>query len=130
LGPVNQLFGTSKHWMAHNQYIAYLMQVGIVGLTIFLIFLIRFIVKLFTIYHKTHNPSVFAAYTLLIMYVFYTFTGHPFDYTTLLWYLMILLSMINVYDVHQMRLRHQKIKELNESNLLLKKTQLNINNIR
>ena len=130
LGPVNQLFGTSKHWMAHNQYIAYLMQVGIVGLTIFLIFLIRFIVKLFTIYHKTHNPSVFAAYTLLIMYVFYAFTVHPFDYTTLLWYLMILLSMINVYDVHQMRLRHQKIKELNESNLLLKKTQLNINNIR
>ncbi|HQO88236.1 MAG TPA: hypothetical protein PKX84_11330, partial [Bacteroidia bacterium] len=62
--------------------------------------------------------------------VFYAFTGHPFDYTTLLWYLMILLSMINVYDVHQMRLRHQKIKELNESNLLLKKTQLNINNIR
>lgn len=125
LGPMNQLFGTSKHWMAHNQYIAYLMQVGIVGLTVFLIFLIRFIVKLYSIYHRTRNPSVYAAFTLLIMYVFYAFTGHPFDYTTLLWYLMILLSMINVYEVHQMRNKQQKLKAITDKNFLLNKTQLN-----
>lgn len=85
--------------MAHNQYLAYLLQVGAIGLIVFLAIIIRFIVRLSTIYHRTGNPSIFAALTLLLMYATYAFTGHPFDYTTLLWYLMILLSMVNVYDI-------------------------------
>lgn len=95
---MNQLVGSAKNYMAHNQYIAYLMQVGIIGLSIFLLFIFRFVNKLYSIYRLTKNPTVFAALSLLLVYMVYGLTGHPFDYTTLLWYLMILLAIINVYD--------------------------------
>lgn len=103
-----QFLGSSRNFVAHNQYLAYLLQVGAIGLTVFLVFIIRFIIRLSKIYHRTRNPSIFAALSLLIMYVTYAFTGHPFDYTTLLWYLMILLSMVNVYDVAREKKEHQK----------------------
>lgn len=103
-----QLIGTSRNWMAHNQYLAYLLQVGAIGLFVFLAIIIRFIVRLSNIYLRTGNPSIFAALTLLLMYATYAFTGHPFDYTTLLWYLMILLSMVNVYDVSRVKKMHSK----------------------
>lgn len=93
-----KLLGSSKNFTAHNQYLAYLMQVGIFGLTAFLIIIIRFIKRLIEISGKKRNPEIFAALTLLLMYCVYAFTGHPFDYTTLLWYLMILLGNINVYE--------------------------------
>lgn len=106
--PYQQFLGSSRNFIAHNQYLAYLLQVGAIGLTVFLMFIIRFIARLSNIYHRTRNPSIFAALSLLIMYVTYAFTGHPFDYTTLLWYLMILLSMVNVYDVAREKKEHQK----------------------
>ncbi len=115
---MKKLFGSSKHWMAHNQYLAYLMQIGLVGFTVFMTFLIRFILKLYRIYKKTNNPSIFAAFSMLIMYVFYAFTGHPFDYTTLLWYLMLLLAMVNVYDVSEMRKRFNSQSNIVKNNLL------------
>lgn len=118
-----QLIGSSKNYIAHNQYIAYLMQVGAIGLTIFLTFIIRFIIRLSTVYRNTRNPSIFAALTILVMYLVYAFTGHPFDYTTLLWYLMILLSMINVYDSKQ----EKKIRQHNLA--LIKQNQLAENNL-
>lgn len=93
-----QLLGTSKNFTAHNQYLAYLMQVGIFGLGAFLIIIFRFTKRLIEITAKKSNPEIFAALTLLMMYCVYSFTGHPFDYTTLLWYLMILLANINVYE--------------------------------
>ena len=111
----HQLIGTSRNWMAHNQYLAYLLQVGAIGLIVFLAIIIRFIVRLSTIYHRTGNPSIFAALTLLLMYATYAFTGHPFDYTTLLWYLMILLSMVNVYDIS----REKKMRSKNLARIKL-----------
>ncbi|MEZ5067269.1 MAG: hypothetical protein R2847_01720, partial [Bacteroidia bacterium] len=58
---------------------------------------------------------IFAALTLLLMYATYAFTGHPFDYTTLLWYLMILLSMVNVYDIS----REKKMRSKNLARIKL-----------
>ena len=49
------------------------------------------------------------------MYATYAFTGHPFDYTTLLWYLMILLSMVNVYDIS----REKKMRSKNLARIKL-----------
>lgn len=111
-----QVLGSSRNFIAHNQYLAYLLQVGALGLSVFLIFIIRFLTRLTKIYYRTRNPSIFAALTLLVMYVTYAFTGHPFDYTTLLWYLMILLSMVNVYD---------SIREKKERNKNLERIQFN-----
>lgn len=107
-----KLIGTSKNFAAHNQYIAYLMQIGIIGLFVFLLFIFRFLTRLYRIYSITHNPQVFAAFALLIMYLVYAFTGHPFDYTTLLWYLMILLSIINVYAFEVRQKSIQKLKQI------------------
>ncbi len=104
-----KLLGTSRTFNAHNQYIAYLMQCGIIGLTIFIIILGRFMARLTRIYLNTGSPVVFAGLTLLSMYAVYSFTGHPFNYTTLLWYLMLLLGTINVVTVQQ-KLSYNKEK--------------------
>lgn len=110
-----KFLGTSKPLNAHNQYIAYLMQAGILGLSLFLIMLFRFTTKLYYLYQKTNNPEIFTALVILSMYIVYGFTGHPFYYTTLLWYLMIMLSIINVYT-HQ-----QRKKDYIEKKQLLKR---------
>lgn len=102
-----QLLGTSKNFAAHNQYIAYLMQVGFIGLFVFVLILVRFIKRLIEIGSKKNSPELFAALTLLVIYSVYGFTGHPFDYTTLLWYLMILLAGINVYENEIRALRRE-----------------------
>jgi len=91
-----KLFGTGRNFGAHNQYIAYLMQVGVVGLTVFLIILFKFYRKLIYIYRKNRQPEVYMTMLLLTLFALVGLAGHPFYYTTLLWYLMILLSLINV----------------------------------
>ena len=95
--PFQQLFGTFRSFGAHNQYIAYLMQVGVVGLTVFLIILLSFYRQLIYLYRKFRQPEVYMGIVLLTAFAVCALTGHPFGYTTLLWYLMILLSSVNVY---------------------------------
>ena len=107
-----KLLGTSKNFAAHNQYIAYLMQVGIIGLSVFILILLRFYKKLIEIYFRTASSEIFVALTILLMYSVYAITGHPFDYTTLLWYLMIMLSLINVYSVERKKIILQRMLEL------------------
>jgi len=92
-----KLIGTNENFDAHNQYIAYLTQIGIMGLTLFLIILIRFYRQLIYLYEKYKQPDIYMCLVLLTVFVVYGLVGHPFDYTTIMWYLMILLSIINVY---------------------------------
>jgi hypothetical protein len=94
--PFQKFFGKARNYGAHNQYIAYLMQVGIVGLSVFLIILFRFYKRLIHLFKRYKKPELFGAIVLLTIFSVYGMTGHPFEYTTLLWYLMILLSLINV----------------------------------
>jgi len=91
-----KFFGDAHHYGAHNQYIAYLLQIGFIGLTIFLIILFRFYKRLLFLYRKLRAPEIYMGLVFLTVFAVYGLTGHPFDYTTLLWYLMILLSLINV----------------------------------
>ena len=92
-----KLMGTFQTFSAHNQYIAYLMQLGIIGLTVFIAILARFYGKLISLYRIYRKPELYMAIIVLTVFIVYGMTGHPFYYTTLLWYLMILLSFINVY---------------------------------
>jgi len=92
-----KLIGNSRTFGAHNQYLAYLMQVGLVGLAVFLIMLLRFYRQLILLFREFRQPEIYMALVLLTLFAVYGLTGHPFEYTTLLWYLMILLSFINVY---------------------------------
>lgn len=100
--PFQKLFGTSRSFGAHNQYVAYLMQVGLAGLTVFLIILFRFYRQLNYLYRKYKQPEIYMNMVLLTLFAVVGLAGHPFYYTTLLWYLMILLSLINV-DLPELR---------------------------
>jgi O-antigen ligase len=97
LSTLEQLFGTSNAYNAHNQYLAFLMQVGLIGFFLFLLIVFRFILLLWKIYVRYRDSEIFVGLTILVMFLVYGTTGHPFFYTTLLWYLMIPLGMINVY---------------------------------
>jgi len=92
---LQKFIGTYNNFGAHNQYIAYLLQVGILGLFAFLAIVFRFYLKLISLYKNSKNPDIFMGIILLTIFTINGITGHPFDYTTLLWYLMILLSLIN-----------------------------------
>jgi len=91
-----KLFGSKRSFGAHNQYIAYLMEVGLMGLTFFLIILLRFYRRLIFLFRKYGQPDTYMAIVLLTQFAIVGLAGHPFYYTTLLWYLMILLSVVNV----------------------------------
>ena len=93
-----KLFGSSRSFGAHNQYIDYLMQIGLVGLTVFLVILLRFYRQLILLYREYCQPDIYMAMVLLTLFVIAGLTGHPFGYTTLLWYLMIMLSLINTHN--------------------------------
>jgi hypothetical protein len=91
-----KVFGSARDFGAHNQYIAYLMTVGILGLAVFLFILWRFYKRLFELFKKFRQPEIYMSIVALTIFVVYGITGHPFEYTTLLWYLMLLLSLLNV----------------------------------
>jgi len=91
-----KLFGNYRGSGAHNQYIAYLMEVGLMGLTFFLIMLLRFYKRLIFLFRKYGQPDTYMAIVLLTLFTVCGLSGHPFGYTTILWYLMILLSLVNV----------------------------------
>jgi len=92
---VQKFLGTYSNFGAHNQYLSYLMKLGILGLLVFLIIMFRFYKKLFILYKKYKKAEIYMALVLLLMFMIYGLSGNPFEYTTLLWYLMILLSSIN-----------------------------------
>jgi O-antigen ligase len=114
----SKLLGTSHDYAAHNQYLAYLMQIGLLGLSAFILFLFRFLFKTWSLYKKTNDPQIFAGFTICAMYTAYAFTGHPFNYTTLLWYLMIMLGIINVYA--KQKSRNTFTIRANENNKFIK----------
>lgn len=101
--PFQKLFGNARSFGAHNQYIVYLMRAGLVGLTVFLIILLRFYWQLIYLYRKYKQPDIYMTIVLLTVIAVCGLTQHSFDYTTLLWYLMILLSLINVYTYKSSR---------------------------
>jgi hypothetical protein len=103
-----KLFGSARTYGAHNQYLAYLMQVGIVGLGVFLIILSRFYWRLYCLYKRYRKPELYMSMVVLTIFSVYGMTGHPFEYTTLLWYLMLLLSLINMdYRIFSEKTSHR-----------------------
>ncbi len=93
-----KLIGTAFAHNAHNQYLAYLLQIGIIGVAFFILILVRFYLRLSKIFNRTKNAQIFAAMTTLMMFCVLALFGHPFYYTTILWYLMIMLALINVFS--------------------------------
>ena len=91
-----KLFGTGRSFGAHNQYIAFLLQLGLLGLTLFLVIMARFYSRSWYLYRRYRHPALYMAMVVLTTFMVASMAGAPFYYTTFLWYLMILLSMVNV----------------------------------
>lgn len=90
-----QLFGKGRGFGAHNQYIEYLLQMGIFGLGCFACLMTSFMYQLRRGLERTENPAPAMGMVALSMFLFGGLTGHPFGYTTLYWYVLIIVSMTN-----------------------------------
>jgi O-antigen ligase len=73
-----------------------LLEVGFVGLAVFGGMLASFLYALYRNHIGERRPENFMAVTLLVMFMTLGITGHPFGFTTQYWYLLILLSLLNV----------------------------------
>ena len=91
-----QLFGTGRGFGAHNQYLSYLLKCGVIGLSCFLLMLASWCNISYQKYSMTQRPEYFFGLVLLIMFMVLGLTGNPFDYTTMLWYVLMILSFIHV----------------------------------
>lgn len=89
-----KLFGRYVSYAAHNNYLAYLLQVGLIGLLLFIVILVRFLIKSIGSYKRARDPEAMMTLMYLVILVVYAFTGHPFYYASLLWFLMFMLSSI------------------------------------
>ena len=95
LEDAKQVFGTGRDYGAHNQWIAYLMKAGVLGVTCFCIMLYSVFRALRREYRKTRRPEIAMALTLWAALSFQGITGHPFDWTTVYWYGLITVSFVN-----------------------------------
>jgi O-antigen ligase len=100
-----KLFGNSETYGAHNNYLAVLTSVGLIGLITFFLIWIRFMSRLLFLYKRLKLAEFYYAFTLLVIFMVYALTGHPFYYTTLLWYLMIMLSLVNLTKLSMVNCR-------------------------
>ena len=91
-----KFFGSSNTYNAHNQFLAYLMFGGAVILLLFIYIIFRFYKVLYKIYKHTRSIEIYMGIVLLSCFMALSISGHPFLWTTILWYLMILLGLINV----------------------------------
>ena len=90
----HQLIGMGRDFGAHNQYIAYLMLFGFLGLSNFLLIIVILFFRSLYRYQSMPFPEHVGAFALLIVFLANSFIGHPFLWSTALWHLMILLSVV------------------------------------
>lgn len=90
-----KLFGAFIFSSYHSQYFAVLMQVGLIGLTIFGVMIFRFIVALFSNYYRTNNTDYFLGFLLFVTVLIFGVSQPSFFMTTVMWYTMSWLSILN-----------------------------------
>jgi len=93
-----QLFGTNLFFHTHNQYLATLLQVGLVGLVLFLLILWKLYRAMLLKFRRSRDPFIFMAIVFLTSLVLYGFGYLSFTYTGIMWITMILVSRVNVTD--------------------------------
>ena len=91
--PLNkQLMGTGYAYGAHNQYLAYLLQLGIVGLTVFLLLTASMIYLVYQRLKYYGEPELFLAIVLMLVFLTLSMTLVPF-YNSGCWYAMACLGI-------------------------------------
>jgi O-antigen ligase len=87
-----------RNYVAHNQYLAYLLKSGLMGLAALLSILFFWLNDSVSKYKRYRKPELFFAFALLASLMALGVSGHPFDYTTMYWYVVIMVSVINAPD--------------------------------
>jgi hypothetical protein len=105
---LEQLFGTNLFFKVHNQYIATLLQVGLLGLIIFLIILWKLYRALLRRHFFCRDPFNFMGIVFLTSLVLYGLGYISFSYTTMMWITMILVSNINMNAKRRMPVKNHR----------------------
>lgn len=101
-----KLFGTNLFYKVHNQYIATLLQVGLVGLVIFLFIIWILYRALLRSYFFYRTPFNFMGIIFLTSILLYGLGYISFSYTTMMWITMILISNVNMKTERIMSRNH------------------------
>ncbi len=105
---LEQLFGTNLFFKIHNQYIATLLQVGLLGLIVFLLTLWKFYRALLRKHFFYRNPFNFMGIVFLTSLVLYGVGYISFSFTTIMWITMILVSNVNMKVLRMMPVKKQE----------------------
>lgn len=90
-----QLFGANQFFKAHNQYLATLMQIGMLGLTVFLLMVASMLRALWRRYYRTRDGTVFMGLVFFTAALVFGIGYISFSFTNLMWVTMALVSHIN-----------------------------------
>jgi hypothetical protein len=90
-----KIFGTYLTFKSHNQYIGFLVQVGALGLFLFLMIMFILIKKMVKKHLLSRNPLNFMGLNMLVSMLLYGLGYMAFHFTGVLWITMILVSTIN-----------------------------------
>lgn len=100
---VEKLIGTYLFHKSHNQFIGFLMLIGMIGLMVFLWSTGWLLRGMLIIYRKTRNPIVFMGIIMVTCMLLYGIGYQSFTYSGTLWMSFMLVSPINVVLRHPQR---------------------------
>ena len=90
-----KIFGTYLTFKSHNQYIGFLVQVGALGLLLFLLIMFVLIKKIVKKHLLRRDPLNFMGLIMLVAMLIYALGYMSFTFTGILWITMMLVSNIN-----------------------------------
>lgn len=91
-----KLIGTYLFHKSHNQFIGFLMQIGLIGLLVFLWVTLWLFRGMLVVYSKSRSPVIFMGIIMLTSMLLYGIGYQSFTYTGTLWMAFMLISPINI----------------------------------
>lgn len=91
------LFGNFSTSGSHSDYLDVVARTGVIGLLVYLAFLIGLTIRSWRLSQTTQRPQdralYFMGFTLLLCYLFYSIPFRPLGYTTLNWYMWAVIGL-------------------------------------
>ena len=91
------MLGNFSNSGSHSDYLDVVARVGIIGLLVYLAFLIGLTLRCWRLAQKAQRPPdralYFMGFTLLLCYLFYSLPFRPLGYTTLNWYMWTVIGL-------------------------------------
>lgn len=97
-----KLFGTYLFYKSHSQYLGFLMQIGLIGLIVFIAVVLLLLRGMLVVFKKSRDPIIFMGIILFICILLYGIGYQSFTYTGFLWLTFILISPINIMKTRKL----------------------------